>query len=267
MNNALDAPPQADILLSIVTVTRNDADRLSQTISSLHAFYDDARFEHLVMDGISTDHTSLVITSATYANNFHFHSSADKGIYDAMNKGIKKSKGKFLLFLNCGDSMLAPPDEIATSIKMISAEKVADIACFAFTQIESNGAKRIIEAQKARPYQMPTSHQAMVFSADFVRVHPYDIRYKIAADYNLYMQGRSVIIAHLKTPLTAVEVDGVASSQPLASYKEYLLIVSRNLKGLNMLACMMRVGCRALVVIALKSLLPKTWMSKLRRMS
>lgn len=267
MNNALDKSAQTGTLLSIITVTRNDADRLSQTIQSLQRFYGDVRFEHLVMDGVSSDHTSSVVTPLTDTNNFHFHSGSDKGIYDAMNKGIQKSKGKFLLFLNCGDYMLAHPDDVATSIKMASAETIADIACFAFSQIESNGATKIIEARKARPYQMPTSHQAMVFSADFVRAHPYDIRYKIAADYDLYMRSDSVIIAPLKAPLTAVEVDGVASSQPLISYREYLVIVSRNLNGIEMLSSMVRIGLKALAVIILKSLLPKTLMSKLRRMS
>jgi len=267
MNQVLDALAQTDALLSIITVTRNDADRLSRTIQSLSQFYDDARFEHLVMDGVSTDRTTDIVAPLARTGNFQFHSESDKGIYDAMNKGIKKSKGRFLLFLNCGDCMLARPDDIAAALEIIGSKKTVDITCFSFTQIESGGAEKTIAPRQARPYQMPTSHQAMVFSADFTRVQHYDTRYKIAADYDLYIRARSITIAPLKQPITAVEVDGVASSQPLISYREYLLIVSRNLQGANMLVCMTRIGFKALIVIALKSLLPKTWIRKLRRMS
>jgi len=269
MNKVLHESAQTDILLSIITVTRNDADRLSQTIQSLQQFYGDARFEHIVMDGGSTDHTMSLASSQSTIANFRFYSGSDKGIYDAMNQGIQKSKGKFLLFLNCGDCMLATPDDIAAWSKSVGDEAAIDIVCFAFAQIESNGAKKIISARKTGSHQMPTSHQAMLFSAEFIHAHPYNIRYKIAADYDLYVRSRPNAVAFALTPapLTAVEVDGVASSQPLISYREYLVIVSKNMTGMKMVACMTRIALKALLVIAAKSILPQGWISKLRGMS
>ncbi len=266
MNHVSDESTQTETLLSIITVSRNDANRLLATIQSMQPFYGDSRFEHIVMDGGSTDHTSQMVAGLSHVANFRFHSGSDKGIYDAMNQGIKKSRGHFLLFLNCGDCMLAAPDDIAAWIKTINEGPAADIACFSFSQVEQGGKTRMVAARKARRHKMPTSHQAMLFSSAFIQSHSYNISYKIAADYDLYMRSRphAVIIASVKVPLTAVEVDGVASSQPMISYREYMTIASNNLSSTERLVCMTKIGLRALLVIAAKSMLPHTLISKLR---
>lgn len=269
MNQAPDNPTHPHRLLSIVTVTRNDAQRLAKTIRSLTAYYGDDRFEHVVMDGGSTDHTDDVVGSLSGNGNFHFYSGYDKGIYDAMNQGVAKSRGRFILFLNCGDCMLASPDEVDTWIKSAGDGETTDILCFAFMQTEADGTTKVIQARKGTRWKMPSSHQAMLFSAGFMRRHPYNIDYRIAADYDLYTRSRQghVVIAPTPDPLTSAEADGVASSQPTIAYREYLRIASTNLKGAEMIACVTRIGLKALLVTSAKSLLPSSWIRKLRRIS
>ncbi|MBP0598339.1 glycosyltransferase [Herbaspirillum sp. LeCh32-8] len=269
MNQALIQATPPPRLLSIVTVTRNDSARLALTLRSMGRFYGDARFEHIVMDGKSTDNTHELVAPLAGTANFLFHSGSDKGIYDAMNQGVAKSNGRFLLFLNCGDCMQAGPDELAGWIEQLGGQESVDIACFSFSQVESSGHTKVVHAHAATPMHMPTSHQAMLFAAGFIRSHPYDIRYKIAADFDLYMRSRRqcVVLAPTQAPLTIVEVDGVASSQPMISYREYLAIASRNLTGLERVSCVIRIGFRAMIVIAVKSLLPTSLVSKLRGMS
>ena len=106
-------PEDKDILLlSIITVCRNDAARLKKTIDSLSHFYNDLQFEHVVVDGESTDATDALVAPLMYKSNFRFYSGQDSGIYDAMNRGVMYSRAPLLLFMNCGDTMIATPDEL-----------------------------------------------------------------------------------------------------------------------------------------------------------
>jgi len=97
--------------LSIITVNRNNADGLRKTIESVvsQTFTD---FEYIIIDGASTDDSVEVIkeyAKATLPNGeglgerLYWVSELDTGIYNAMNKGILKAKGEYLLFLNSGD--------------------------------------------------------------------------------------------------------------------------------------------------------------------
>ena len=87
--------------LSIITVNKNNAEGLRKTIESVvcQTFKD---FEYIVIDGASTDESVAVIE--TYlANVTYWVSKPDRGIYEAINKGIKVAVGEYCLFLNSGD--------------------------------------------------------------------------------------------------------------------------------------------------------------------
>lgn len=87
--------------ISIITVNYNNADGLEKTIKSVvEQSY--SLFEYIIIDGNSTDSSVDVIKK--YADNItHWVSEKDKGIFDAMNKGIKKATGDYCHFLNSGD--------------------------------------------------------------------------------------------------------------------------------------------------------------------
>ena len=88
-------------ILSIITINRNNAAGLRKTIESVvnQTFTD---FEYIIIDGASTDESVNIIKE--YADKIDYWvSEPDKGIYNAMNKGILKAKGEYLLFLNSGD--------------------------------------------------------------------------------------------------------------------------------------------------------------------
>ncbi|MBS1737220.1 MAG: glycosyltransferase, partial [Bacteroidetes bacterium] len=87
--------------LSIITVNLNNLLGLQKTMQSVleQTFTD---YEYIIIDGGSTDGSKEYI--AQHSNKLaYWVSEKDKGIYNAMNKGIKQSKGKYLLFLNSGD--------------------------------------------------------------------------------------------------------------------------------------------------------------------
>ena len=87
--------------LSIITINLNNAEGLRKTIESVvtQTFTD---YEYIIIDGGSTDESVEVIKQ--YADKItYWVSEPDKGIYNAMNKGILKANGEYLLFLNSGD--------------------------------------------------------------------------------------------------------------------------------------------------------------------
>ena len=89
--------------LSIITINRNNSAGLHKTIESVvsQTFTD---YEYIIIDGASTDGSVDIIKQ--YANKItSWVSEPDKGIYNAMNKGILKATGEYLLFLNSGDSL------------------------------------------------------------------------------------------------------------------------------------------------------------------
>ena len=94
------------MFLSIITINRNNAEGLKKTLESV-ASQTCRDFEHIIIDGASTDGSVDVIkdyvASPSGKNVSYWISEPDSGIYNAMNKGIKKASGDYISLLNSGD--------------------------------------------------------------------------------------------------------------------------------------------------------------------
>lgn len=88
-------------LFSIITVTYNAAATVRATMESV-ASQTCLVYEHLVMDGASKDSTLSIVDDLS-TERTRVHSSSDRGIYDAMNKGLDQARGDYVIFLNAGD--------------------------------------------------------------------------------------------------------------------------------------------------------------------
>lgn len=108
-------------VFSIITVVYNGAALLPGTIESVRR-QTYPHIEYLVIDGSSTDGTLDVIRLyAAQMPNLHWISEKDRGLYDAMNKGLRLATGDFVWFLNSGDHLHAP-DTVEKLAKMISPD-------------------------------------------------------------------------------------------------------------------------------------------------
>jgi len=110
--------------LTIITINYNNRDGLERTMNSVFSqTYKD--FEYVIIDGGSTDGSKELLESNTQKISYWI-SEPDKGIYNAMNKGIKVAKGEYLLFLNSGDDFVS-----STSLANVIIDlDEHDIVCF-----------------------------------------------------------------------------------------------------------------------------------------
>lgn len=92
-------------LISVITITYNAASVIRPTLQSLNS-QTFRNFEHLVIDGASKDDTVSIVRGM--CPDSIIRSEPDRGLYDAMNKGLRAAKGKYLLFLNAGDALHTP---------------------------------------------------------------------------------------------------------------------------------------------------------------
>jgi glycosyltransferase involved in cell wall biosynthesis len=187
--------------ISIITVTYNSAATISDCISSVNAqSYPD--IEHLVIDGASTDHTVEIIRN-THNRVSHLVSEPDKGIYDAMNKGIALASGDIIGILNSDDFFTSDQviEQIASGFQDRTLQGVYGDVCFVRPQ-NLNKVVRYYSARWFKPFLlrfgfMPPHPSVYIRRSCFQEYGLYKTDYKIAADYELLI--RYLNVNRLKT--------------------------------------------------------------------
>ncbi len=173
--------------LSIITVTYQAANVLPITLQSVAAQTWRA-WEHIFVDGGSRDGTLAQIEAYAQAQErVRYLSEPDRGLYDAMNKGLTLARGEYVCFLNAGDSFWA-----ADTLEQLfaGAPPEADVLYGEHVEVDETG--QILSTPRHRPYPegtlsalhfrtgMRICHQALIVRR---RLAPsYDLRYPLAAD-------------------------------------------------------------------------------------
>ena len=128
--------------ISIITINLNNASGLEQTIQSV-VLQSYQPIEYIVIDGNSTDGSKEVIEK--YAANINIVvSEKDNGVYNAMNKGIAKSTGEYLLFLNSGDTLM----QSNSLQQLVDGSNNADIVYGNIKMTEGNKSREVIFPSK-----------------------------------------------------------------------------------------------------------------------
>lgn len=170
--------------VSIITVSYNAADTIEETIKSvINQTYDN--IEYLIIDGGSTDGTVDIIKK--YSNCIaYWVSEPDKGIYDAMNKGVRKAIGDYILFLGADD--IVYPNAISEIFKCpIPLNAHLPIIYGNVLMLPQN----IIYGGRFNRFKLVIKnipHQGMMIPRNFLLYHPYNIEYKVLADYVFNLQ-------------------------------------------------------------------------------
>lgn len=168
--------------ISVVTVCYNAANLIEDTITSVAAqTYHD--IEYIVIDGASKDGTTELIKRHNDKIT-HWVSEPDKGIYDAMNKGIVAATGDYIIFMNAGDRF-ADNDVLARVVPALGSHTVVTghwRRCYA----DGTKKKASPKALEAFQIEMPICHQATFISLPYHKAHPYDTSYRLSADYAFF---------------------------------------------------------------------------------
>lgn len=170
-------------LISIITITFNAQNTLAPTMESVsnQSFGD---YEHIIVDGASKDNTLKIARSY---EGVRILSEPDKGLYDAMNKGLKLAKGKYVIFLNSGDTFHT--DDTLQKYATYAQED-ADIIYGDTLIVDSN--RNIIGP---RHYSVPERLTFKSFSRGMLICHQafmvkrglapeYNLNYRFSADYD-----------------------------------------------------------------------------------
>ena len=177
-------------LVSIVTVTYNAEKVLERTLESIKA-QTYTNFEYIIVDGASDDGT-LAIAKKHGTTIDKLISEPDKGLYDAMNKGLTLATGKYVWFMNAGDEIYAPDtlQQIAANCNSQNADII-----YGETMITAEDGSEIGLRRLKAPKQltkrsflkgMLISHQAVLVNRNIAT--KYDLKYKYSADYNWLLQ-------------------------------------------------------------------------------
>jgi glycosyltransferase involved in cell wall biosynthesis len=173
--------------LSIITITLNDLNGLKNTALSILPL--PKYCEWIIVDGNSSDGTHEFLKTLSFQKNLKYISEVDSGIYDAMNKGIKLSKGKYLNFMNSGDCF------IRKSLIKILKERCEqnDIYLYNCKVVSNNGneintrnfPKNIIEIKQWNCVQ----HQSTLIRRKiFTKLGLYSSEYKYLSDYDHFIK-------------------------------------------------------------------------------
>lgn len=171
--------------ITVVTICYNAEKCIKETIQSvLGQSYTD--FEYLIIDGNSIDNTVGIIKEFD-DKRIVLVSEKDKGIYDAMNKGIRLSSGEYIIFMNSGDVFAD-----SKVLEDISSELKADVVFGnALIKKQEGTVREKYSDKKFRLFIMFLSgyminHQTIFTKTELLKKYMFDLSYKICADRALY---------------------------------------------------------------------------------
>jgi glycosyltransferase involved in cell wall biosynthesis len=219
--------------LSVITVTYNAEHTLERTLKSVRKQTYPA-IEHIIVDGNSNDGTVALIHR--YENErLKWISEPDKGLYDAMNKGIKMATGDYLCFLNAGDTFY-DTDTVQKIFASSDEGHSPDILYGETAIVDDNGRflhMRRLQAPKNLTWKsfkhgMVVCHQAFIVKRELVE--PYDLSYRFSADFDwcIRMMKKAKNIYNTDLILVNYLNTGMTTANRKASLRERYRIMEKH---------------------------------------
>ena len=228
------------IYFTIITCTYDASKYIDRTLASVQE-QSYPHIEHFIIDGVSKDDT--VKKAQTYAYDSHYpvivKSEPDKGLYDAMNKGIQLAKGDYIIFLNAGD-VFHEEDTLTCIAEQLKGQPLPGVI-YGDTDIVDDNGNFIRKRRLAPPEKlswksfklgMLVCHQSFYARTDIAKQVPYNLHYKYSADVDWCIrimkeaekQGLELWNTH-KTLCSYLE-GGMTEKSHRASLKERFMVMS-----------------------------------------
>ena len=220
---------------SIITVTYNAAATIEATLLSVRQ-QTYRHFEHLIIDGASKDNTLYIIYKYK-DDTIKVFSEPDKGLYDAMNKGIRMASCDYLCFLNAGDTFheVDTLEKIANTISttphglpsIIYGETAIVNAERQFLHMRRHKAPDVL-TWKSFQQGMLVCHQAFLVKRTLAE--PYNLQYKYSSDFDwcIRMMKKADVISNTHLILIDYLDEGMTTRHHKASLLERLRIMAKH---------------------------------------
>jgi len=202
---------------SIITVVKNDKINIESTIKSLSSqnFYD---YEHIIIDGNSSDGTSEVIKKAIRnQKKINYIRKKDKNLYQALNRGIKVAKGDFIGILHSGDMYFNNK-----VLKLVNSKITNDIDILSgfLIYVDSNFKKKRLWNYKIKNFNkynvFKIAHPSTFISKKvFKKIGYYNILYTIASDTDFLLRVSkipNISFMLLQRTFIAMKIGGLSTS-------------------------------------------------------
>ena len=226
---------------SIITVTFNAGATLEDTIQSVIT-QSYRNLEYIIIDGGSKDRTLDIIER--YRTHIHaVVSEPDKGLYDAMNKGLKLATGDYICFLNAGDE-LHEDDTLLLMVHSITENALPDVLYGETAIVDEEGhflRMRRLSAPERLTWKSFRSGMLVCHQAFFARrdlAEPFDLKYRFSADFDwcirIMKKARTMHNAHLV--IIDYLDEGLTTANRRASLRERFRIMVRHYGWLSTVA-------------------------------
>lgn len=215
-------------LFTIITVCYNSEKDIEKTMRSVleQEFTD---FEYILVDGKSSDNTigiaaQLLDRFIIKGISLRIYSDTDNGIYNAMNKGISYSDGRYILFLNSGDYLFGKDTLYKTGLFLEKQIEEPD-AFYGNYCNYYNGRLYFMDSRDIECVTtgMPACHQSIFVKTDILKKYGFNENYRLAADYDLmlklYKENRTFL--KMDTIVSVYCIGGISSTNTMRAFQEY----------------------------------------------
>jgi glycosyltransferase involved in cell wall biosynthesis len=216
------------MLFSIITVCFNSEKTIKDTIESVLS-QRSVQFEYIIIDGLSNDTTVDIIKtySVKYPDKISYLSEPDAGIYDAINKAIKKAKGDIIGILNSDDYYIH--DQVLSKIEstFFLEKKQVVFADVRFVHSDNLGKTvRYYSSANFSPWKfkfgfMPAHPTFFTYRSNYQKYGLYKTDYKIAADYELltrFLYANKLSYSYLPEAIIKMRLGGVSTRSIKSNY-------------------------------------------------
>jgi glycosyltransferase len=239
------------MVLSIITINRNNAAGLEKTMQSVLS-QTRMDYEYVVVDGASTDGSVAVIErlAPAFGDRLKWISEPDKGIYDALNKGIRMATGDAIGFLH-SDDVFYSTDSVAHIARALEEEGVQVV----YGDLQYCNGEKVVRRWKSNDFNpcalkygwMPPHPTVYVRREVYQEVGEYDEWFRISADYDMMLRifTAGYRSRYLPEVLVSMEVGGASNKNTkarLSKTQEDYIVLKKNHVGAGYLT----VACKQL---------------------